>query len=52
MLVLFGGALFLVSDAILALIFFSPLRKKSLPTWNLATYYAAQILLAISIAVG
>ncbi len=47
-----GGILFLVSDAILALIFFSPLREKSLPTWNLITYYAAQILLAISIAVG
>lgn len=47
-----GGILFLVSDAILALIFFSPLREKSLPTWNLITYYAAQILLALSIAVG
>lgn len=47
-----GGILFLVSDAILALIFFSPLREKALPTWNLITYYAAQILLAISIAVG
>lgn len=47
-----GGILFLVSDAILALIFFSPLREKSLPTWNLTTYYAAQILLALSIAVG
>lgn len=47
-----GGILFLVSDAILALIFFSPIREKSLPTWNLITYYAAQILLAISIAVG
>lgn len=47
-----GGILFLVSDAILALIFFSPLRGKSLPTWNLITYYAAQILLALSIAVG
>ncbi len=47
-----GGILFLVSDAILALIFFSPIREKALPTWNLITYYAAQILLAISIAVG
>lgn len=47
-----GGILFLVSDAILALIFFSPLREKSLPTWNLITYYAAQILLALSISVG
>lgn len=47
-----GGILFLASDAILALIFFSPLREKALPTWNLITYYAAQILLAISIAVG
>lgn len=47
-----GGLLFLVSDAILALIFFSPIREKSLPTWNLITYYAAQILLALSIAVG
>lgn len=47
-----GGILFLVSDAILALIFFGPLREKSLPTWNLITYYAAQILLALSIAVG
>lgn len=47
-----GGILFLVSDAILALIFFSPLREKSLPTWNLITYYVAQILLALSIAVG
>ena len=47
-----GGILFLVSDAILALIFFSPLREKSLPTWNLITYYAAQILLALSIALG
>ena len=46
-----GGILFLVSDAILALIFFSPIREKSLPTWNLITYYAAQILLALSIAV-
>ena len=41
-----------VSFIILALIFFSPLREKSLPTWNLITYYAAQILLALSIAVG
>ncbi len=47
-----GGILFLVSDAILALIFFSPIREKSLPTWNLITYYAVQILLALSIAVG
>lgn len=47
-----GGILFLVSDAILALIFFSPIREKSLPTWNLITYYAAQILLALSITVG
>ena len=47
-----GGILFLVSDAILALIFFSPIREKKLPTWNLITYYAAQILLALSIAVG
>ena len=47
-----GGILFLVSDAILALSFFSPIREKSLPTWNLITYYAAQILLALSIAVG
>ena len=47
-----GGILFLVSDAILALIFFSPIREKSLPTWNLITYDAAQILLALSIAVG
>ena len=47
-----GGILFLVSDAILALVFFSPLRGKHLPTWNLITYYAAQILLALSIAVG
>ena len=47
-----GGILFLVSDAILALIFFSPIREKSLPTWNLITYYAAQILLALSIALG
>ena len=47
-----GGILFLVSDAILALIFFSPIREKTLPTWNLITYYAAQILLALSIAVG
>lgn len=47
-----GGILFLVSDAILALICFSPIREKALPTWNLITYYAAQILLALSIAVG
>ena len=47
-----GGILFLVSDAILALIFFSPLREKSLPTWNLITYYAAQILLGLSVALG
>ena len=47
-----GGILFLVSDAILALIFFSLIRGKHLPTWNLITYYAAQILLALSIAVG
>ena len=44
-----GGALFVVSDAVLALMFFSPIRKKWLPTVNLATYYAAQILLAFSI---
>lgn len=48
-LVLLGGILFVVSDAILALIFFSPLKKRSLPTWNLATYYVGQILLALSI---
>ena len=47
-----GGLLFVVSDAILALIFFSPLKKKRLPAWNLITYYAAQILLALSIALG
>ncbi len=46
-----GGILFLVSDAILALIFFSPLREKSLPTWNLITYYAAKIVRAYAIAV-
>ena len=47
-----AGLLFVVSDAILALIFFSPLKKKRLPAWNLITYYAAQILLALSIALG
>lgn len=44
-----GGALFVVSDAVLALMFFSPIRKKWLPAVNLVTYYAAQILLAFSI---
>lgn len=44
-----GGALFVISDAVLALMFFSPVKKKGLPALNLATYYAAQILLAFSI---
>lgn len=50
-LILAGGVLFLVSDAILAVIYFG--KKENQPTslraFNLSTYYLAQILLAISI---
>lgn len=49
-LVMVGGLLFVASDVILALMLFSERKySNSLPAWNLSTYYAAQILLALSI---
>ncbi len=49
-LMLAGGLLFFLSDVILALMLFSPAKRRSLPALNLSAYYVAQILLALSIA--
>lgn len=45
-----GASLFLFSDAVLAFILFAPVsNKKPLGALNLATYFPAQILIALSI---
>ena len=46
---LLGGALFLISDTFLLIRLFSPYKKGWFGTVVLATYYPAQILLALSI---
>ena len=46
---LLGGALFLISDTFLLIRLFSPYKKWWFGTVVLATYYPAQILLALSI---
>ena len=48
-LMLLGGALFLISDTFLLIRLFSPYKKWWFGTVVLATYYPAQILLALSI---
>lgn len=46
-----GCILFLVSDSVLALLYFTPVKSKNkLVTIELGTYYPAQILLALSVA--
>ena len=46
-----GSCLFLVSDTCLAFLYFTPVKKKNiLVTIELSTYYPAQILLAMSVA--
>lgn len=52
MLVLVGALLFLVSDALLAYIYFGPKKVKPLRACNLSFYYAAQILLALTILIS
>lgn len=49
-LVSIAAALFVVSDLILALILFAGKNQKGMAFANLVTYYSAQILLALSIA--
>lgn len=49
LLLFFGALLFLVSDAILAYMYFGPKDVAPLRAWNLGTYYLAQILIALSI---
>ena len=48
-LIAIGGALFTVSDAVLALILFRKDSAKWMRVLNLGTYYAAQILFAMSL---
>lgn len=46
-----GSCLFFVSDTCLAFLYFTPVKKKNvLVTLELSTYYPAQILLAMSVA--
>ncbi len=46
-----GSALFLISDSCLSLLYFTPVKKKNnWVTVELSTYYPAQILLALSVA--
>ncbi len=46
-----GSVLFLVSDTCLGFLYFTPVKKKNiLVTIELSTYYPAQILLAMSVA--
>jgi uncharacterized membrane protein YhhN len=49
MLIAFGGLLFIISDLILAFVLFDKTASKSLTAFNLAFYYSAQVLLALSI---
>lgn len=48
-MLIFGGVNFFLSDASLAIIYFTPHKSYNLKKFNMATYYAAQILLASSI---
>lgn len=46
-----GSCLFFISDTCLAFLYFTPVKKKNmLVTLELSTYYPAQILLAMSVA--
>ena len=46
-----GACLFLISDTCLAFLYFTPVKKKNIwVTIELSTYYPAQILLAMSVA--
>lgn len=46
-----GSVLFLISDSCLSLLYFTPVKKKNAwVTFELSTYYPAQILLAMSVA--
>lgn len=48
---LIGSCLFMVSDTCIGILYFTPVKKKNaLVTAELSTYYAAQILLAMSVA--
>lgn len=44
-----GGINFFLSDASLAIIYFTPHKSYNLKKFNMATYYTAQVLLAMSI---
>ncbi|MBR4451279.1 MAG: hypothetical protein IKS39_05535 [Clostridia bacterium] len=47
-----GSCLFLISDTCIGILYFTPVKKKNgLVTAELSTYYTAQILLALSVAV-
>lgn len=50
-MLLCSAVLFLVSDALLAYMYFGPRKVRALVAWNLGSYYLAQILFALSIAV-
>ncbi len=46
-----GACLFIISDTCLAFLYFTPVKKKNVfVTAELSTYYTAQILLAMSVA--
>ena len=46
-----GAVLFIISDTCLAFLYFTPVKKKNVfVTVELSTYYTAQILLAMSVA--
>lgn len=46
-----GAALFIISDTCLAFLYFTPVKRKNVfVTVELSTYYSAQILLAMSVA--
>ncbi len=50
-LALASSVLFLISDSCLTLLYFTPVKKKNVwVTVELSTYYAAQILIAMSVA--
>lgn len=49
---LIGSCFFMISDTCLAFLYFSPVKKKNaLVTAELSTYYIAQLLLAMSVAI-
>ncbi len=51
-LALIGSCFFMISDTCLAFLYFAPVKKKNtLVTAELSTYYTAQILLAMSVAI-